>query len=177
MPGALDIWVPQDWTYEKGRPDWEAHRAAGDELWHYTCCFPGGQYLNRLLDQSLLRPRLLHWGNYFYDLKGFLHWGLNHYRPEQNPLEMSVVGHGGNNKLPAGDTHIVYPGADGPWSSMRFEAEREGCEDYELLLALARKNRKAADRIARQVFRGFADYTEDVAVFRKAHLQLLSALH
>jgi len=175
MSGALDIWVPQNWTYEKGRADWEAHRAAGDELWHYTCCFPGGKYLNRLLDQSLLRPRLLHWGNYRYDLKGFLHWGLNHYRSDQDPFEQSVVGHGGKNKLPAGDTHVVYPGRGAPWSSMRFEAEREGIEDYELLLQVAGKDKALADGITRRVLRGFADYTEDPATFRRAHAKLLAA--
>ena len=37
--------------------------------------------------------------------------------------------------LPAGDAHIVYPGKDGrPWRSMRFEAQRAGAEDYELLM-------------------------------------------
>lgn len=172
LGGALDIWVPLNSQYEQQREGWELHRSFGDEIWHYTCCVPGGRYLNRLLDQSLLRPRLLHWGNYFYDLDGFLHWGLNHGR---QPFEMSVVGHGGNNKLPAGDTHTVYPGTDGPWSSMRFEAMREGLEDYELLLQVAEKDRKLADRITRQVFRGFADYTEDVGVFRKAHARLLRA--
>ena len=175
MGGTMDIWVPLNSQYELQRAEWEPHRAIGDEIWHYTCCVPGGKYLNRLLDQSLLRPRLLHWGNYVYDLTGFLHWGLNHYRPEQNPFEQSVVGHGGTNKLPAGDTHIVYPGTDGPWSSMRFEAMREGIEDYELLRRVASGNRKRADAIARQVFRGFADYTEDAALFRRTHAKLLEA--
>ena len=175
MAGALDIWVPLNSQYEQKRAEWEAYRAVGDELWHYTCCFPGGKYLNRLLDQSLLRPRLLHWGNYVYDLKGYLHWGLNHYRHDQNPFEQSVVGHGGDNKLPAGDTHVVYPGADGPWSSMRLEAMREGIEDYELLCGVAARDRARADRIARRVFRGFTDYTEDVAAFRRAQASLLEA--
>ena len=122
------------------------------------------------------RPALLlHWGNYFYDLTGFLHWGLNHYRSDQDPFEQSVVGHGGKNKLPPGDTHIVYPGSDGPWSSMRMEAMREGIEDYELLMALADKDRRAADRITRRVFRSFTDYTEDVPAFRRARAALLKA--
>jgi len=62
MAGALDIWVPLNSHYEQQRADWEAYRTCGDELWCYTCCVPGGRYLNRLLDQSLLRPRLMHWG-------------------------------------------------------------------------------------------------------------------
>lgn len=176
LGGAVDVWVLLNSQYEEKRAEWEIHRSLGDELWHYTCCAPGGRYLNRLLDQSLLRPRLLHWGNYFYDLKGYLHWGLNHYRPDQNPFEQSVVWHSGSSKLPPGDTHIVYPGADGPWSSMRFEAMREGIEDYELLLRLASLEKRLADRLTRQVFRGFADYTEDIRTFRRTHIRLLTAL-
>ncbi|MFP4026744.1 MAG: DUF4091 domain-containing protein [Candidatus Brocadiia bacterium] len=174
--GALDIYVPQDWKYEEELEEWSSYRESGDELWHYTCCFPGGPYLNRLLDQELLRPRLLHWGNYKYDLQGFLHWGLNQYRSDQDPFEKSVVGHGGGNKLPAGDTHIVYPGDDGPMSSMRFEAQREGVEDYELLRVLAGKNKKRSDQICRRVFRKFDDYTVNIKTFRGAHRDLLDAV-
>jgi len=145
----------------------------GGELWCYTCCVPGGRYLNRLLDQSLLRPRLMHWANHHYGLKGYLHWGLNHYAPDQDPFERSVVTQSGDKKLPAGDTHIVYPGSDGPWSSMRLEAMREGIEDYELLARVAAKDAAAARRIVRRVFRGFADYTEQVPAFRRSHVRLL----
>jgi len=172
--GALDIHVPVNAYFERDRDDYARHSAAGDEIWHYTCCVPGGPYLNRLLDQPLLCPRLLHWGNHLYDLKGYLHWGLNHYRPEQDPFEQSVTGPPGH-RLPAGDTHVVYPGTDGPWSGMRLEAMREGIEDYELLAQVARRDRKLADRICRRSFRGFSDYTRDVAAFRRAHRKLLEA--
>jgi hypothetical protein len=110
-----------------------------------------------------------------YNLDGFLHWGLNHYRPQQNPFTQSVVKHGEHNSLPAGDTHIVYPGADGPWSSLRLEAQREGFEDYELLRQLRGSNPQHAETIIRQVIRGFDDYTKDVATFRAARKALLEA--
>ena len=61
-------------------------------------------------------------------LDGFLHWGLNQYHAD--PFAQSVVDHtaapGTENRLPAGDTHVLYPGPDGPWSSVRFEAHRIG---------------------------------------------------
>ncbi|GAF77508.1 unnamed protein product, partial [marine sediment metagenome] len=95
LAGSIDIWVPQNWGYEQDRKFFERQRALGDEIWHYTCCQPGGPYLNRLMDGELLRPALLHWGNALYDLCGFLHWGLNQYRSSQDPLRQSVVPHAG----------------------------------------------------------------------------------
>ena len=36
-----------------------------------------------------------------------------------------------------GDGYLIYPGAEGkPWSSIRFEAFRDGLEDYEYLWTL-----------------------------------------
>jgi hypothetical protein len=176
VAGAIDIWVPQNWHFERDREFLAGQQALGDEVWHYTCCFPGGRYLNRLLDGELIRPALLHWGNALYDLPGFLHWGLNHYRPFQDPFQQSVVDHSGGNCLPAGDTHVVYPGADGPWPSVRLEAEREGIEDYELLQQLKARNRRQCEKIIHQVMRSFCDYTTDLKSFRRARRQLLTAL-
>jgi len=101
---------------------------------------------------------------------------LNHYRKDQNPFEQSVVGHGGSSKLPAGDTHIIYPGDSGPWSSLRFEAQREGTEDLELFRILKQRDARRADAIVRRAIRGFDDYTKDVKAFRRAKKSLLEAL-
>jgi hypothetical protein len=124
---------------------------------------------------ELLRPALFGWGAAVFGLEGFLHWGLNHYGRGQDPFQQSVVGHGGTNFLPAGDTHIVYPGGSGPWSSLRLEAQREGFEDYELLRALGERDKGLADRIARRALRRFDSYTKDTKVFRAARLALLEA--
>jgi hypothetical protein len=144
-------------------------------VWFYTCCFPGGPWLNRLLDMELLRPALFGWAAARFRLDGFLHWGLNHYRPDQDPFQQSVVGHGGDNRLPAGDTHIVYPGPDGPWSSVRLEAQREGFEDYEMLTELGWDRVREGLAIVRPVLRGFDRYTKDVTVLREARRRLYAA--
>ena len=176
LAAAVDVWVPKSDQYEKDRAIYESHRSLGGEIWHYTCCVPGGPHMNRFLDFHLLRTRFLHWGNYLYDLKGYLHWGLNHWQPKQNPFEMSIIPWGGTNKLPAGDTHIVYPGSDGPWSSVRFEAMRSGIEDYELfLLAEERVGREKALVILRKCVQSFHEFSQDVPNFRKAYRELLAA--
>jgi len=176
LVGAVDIWCPQCQEYQKHREHFEAQRAQGDRIWFYTCCFPGGPWLNRLLDQELLRPALFGWAAALYDLHGYLHWGLNHYKTFQNPFQQSVVDHGGSNCLPPGDTHIVYPGPGRPWSSLRLEAQREGCEDYELLRQLRERDPRRARAIVRRAIQGFDRYTRHPKTFRRARRALLEDL-
>ena len=176
LAGAVDIWVPKDDYYEKHRDEFEFFRHHGDTIWCYTCCFPGGYYMNRLLDMPLLRTRYIQWGCFKYDLPGFLHWGLNHYRHDQNPFECNCPDHGGGNNLPPGDTHNVYPGDDGPWGSVRLEAQAAGIEDYELLRQLKEVDPESALKILSSCFRGFRDADENPQHFAAAHLSLLNAV-
>jgi hypothetical protein len=112
------------------------------------------------------------------DLDGYLHWGLNHYKAD--PFAQSVVDHPAmpntTNRLPAGDTHVIYPGDDGPWSGQRFEAHRIGMEDAELLRQLKRVDAPRAREIIDMVCRAFDDYDTDVAAYRRAKRDLLTAL-
>ncbi len=178
VAGAVDIWCPQVQEYQKHRDAFDAFRKQGDRIWVYTCLSPGGPWINRLLDQERMRPMLIGWAAALYDLDGFLHWGLNHYGAD--PFEKSVVKHPGapelKNSLPAGDTHVVYPGSDGPWSSLRFEAHRIGLEDRELLEQLKMRDSAKAGKIVRRVIRGFDDYNKNPAVYRVAKKELLESL-
>lgn len=175
--GAVDIWCPTVKNFQKLRDDLERHRACGDQLWVYTCCVPGGPWINRLLDQELLRPVLLGWGLVRFDLHGYLHWGLNvyHTRHPGLPFEQSTIKEG-NLTFPAGDTHIVYPGADGPWSSLRFEAHREGFEDAELLRQLKAAAPRRAAAIIGSVLEDFRTYTHSIPALRAARRRLLASL-
>jgi len=176
LVGSVDIWCPQGQQHQMHREFFRTQQALGDRVWFYTCCFPGGPWLNRLMDMELLRPALLGWYAALEKLDGFLHWGLNHYKTDQDPFQKSVVAHGGDNCLPAGDTHVVYPGEGGPWSSLRLEAQREGLEDYELLRQLQASRPAAAAAVLTRVIRGFDDYSKDVKAFRAARKALLEAL-
>jgi len=177
LDGAVDIWVPVSESYEEKREGFEAHRSRGDTLWFYTCCNPTGFHLNRLIDNELLRTRLLHWGNWRYRLDGFLHWGLNQIIDIQDPFENTCPPHGPYHSfnLPPGDSHIVYPGDDGPWSSVRFEAMAAGIEDYELLRIVGERDEELADEICTKLVRTFTDYDATVKGFDAAHKRLLEA--
>jgi hypothetical protein len=58
---------------------------------------------------------------------------------------------------------------------VRFEAQREGFEDYELLKRLRSRSAKKADAVIRIALRAFDDYTKDVKEFRRARRELLKA--
>lgn len=178
LAGAVDIWCPQVHKYQQNRDFFLERQAAGDTVWTYTCLVPGGPWLNRLLDQERLRPVYLGWAGAKFDTHGFLHWGLNHYKCD-DPLEQSVVDHPAQpnttNKLPAGDTHVVYPGPHGPWSSTRFEAHRIGLEDLALLRILAAEDPAAAETLIEQVFRGYDDWETSVERYRATRAQLMVA--
>lgn len=178
LAGAVDIWCPQVQKYQAHQDFFEQQRRRGNHLWVYTCLIPGGPWLNRLLDQERLRQVYLGWAAAKYDLHGYLHWGLNHYKAD--PFAQSVVDHpqdpGGKNKLPAGDSHIFYPGADGPWSGHRFECHRIGMEDFELLHQLRKQNNENRARLIRRVIQGFDSYSVDVRTYRKTKKELLLEL-
>jgi hypothetical protein len=170
--GALDICVPKNFKYEKEKEKYEALKTRfSDELWCYTCLTPGGKWLNRLLDQEILRSLYLPWGCHVHSLDGYLHWGFNRYAPGKTPFDPGYNGDG-----PAGDRNLVYPGADGPWPSLRLEAMRQGIEDIEMLRVLKNKDPKIDDALTRRVVRGFCDYTSDVSVYRAVRKELLEIL-
>ena len=172
LAGALDAYCPKNYRYEERKAQYERLRTrATDEMWCYTCLVPGGKWMNRLLDQEVLRALYLPWGCFVHGLDGYLHWGFNRYAPGKTPFDAGFSG-----DLPPGDRNIVYPGPDGPWPSVRLEAMRQGMEDLELLRLLKRRDAAGAAALCARVVRGFQDYANDPAAYRAARRDLLKAL-
>lgn len=171
---VLDIPVPKT----KG---WVEHRVAYDAFarqhphstWCYVCCEPGGRWLNRLSDGELLRPTYLSWACALFDFDGFLHWGYNMYG-KMDPFTRGCRDHHHGTMLPAGDTHIVYPGRNGPWPSIRQEAHRAGMEDLEILRVLKAREPVFADESIRRLVRAFDDYTPDAQLYRRVRREVLA---
>lgn len=177
LSGSVDIWCPTIDEFQKNEAFFHARRALGDQVLVYTCLIPGGKWLNRLLDQERLRQVYFGWGAAAYNTSGFLHWGLNQYLVP-DPFQQSVVHHPSpaatpNNFLPAGDSHVIYPG---PLSSTRFEAHRIGIEDFELLQLLKKKDKQKAEALIGRIFRSYTEYSTDIREYRDTRKALLEAL-
>ncbi len=171
LQDALDIYVPKNHYFQMNRNDFEDLRDDRNEIWFYTCNMPGGRWLNRFIDSPLLNTRLLHWGNYRYNLTGYLHWGFNHLRDGQDPFEETS----GNGGLPAGDTHIVYPYGDKVLRSLRLMQMKCGIQDYEILRALSLSDMESANKLCRRALHSFDDYITDVKEFDKIQADLVEA--
>jgi hypothetical protein len=194
VQGALDVHVPNvadlaiPGVEREAEFDrlWQADRfrqlaeITGGEFWSYSCCGPRGPALNRFLDFPLIRTRLLHWLNFRQGATGYLHWGLNMWLRGQPPFRKAVnpISRKCHCRLPPGDTHIVWPGDDGPWPSLRLEAMRDGILDYELLHSQASQaggGRSRGDKLARRIVRSVVNYCGDIAEFRKVYRTLVKA--
>ena len=77
LEGALEVWVAKQATYEQYIEKFRRLQEMGEEIWLYTCGFPGGYMMNRIIDLPLTVSRLPMWMCWLYAAKGFLHWGYN----------------------------------------------------------------------------------------------------
>lgn len=179
LVGGIDIWCPLINDFQENESFFRERESKGEEVLIYTCLVPGGKWLNRTLDMERIRQVYFGWAAAFYNTGGYLHWGLNQYYSD--PFKQSVVKHpspiaSSNNYLPAGDTHIIYPGKQGPLSSLRFEAHRIGIEDYELLKTLKATNQKKVDTLIDRLFQSYTDYNLDLRQYRKTKKKLLNTI-
>jgi len=177
LEGAVDIWVVKQAIYEKYIEKYRALQEIDQEIWIYTCGFPGGKTMNRVMDLPTAAGRLPFWMCWLYGAKGFLHWGYNvHnsevekdtcYRPEADNPDV---------KYPAGNAHVVYPGENGPDWGIRAHLQRAGAEDYELLCQLAEKDEKGARKLVTSLCTTFDDYDPNPSHFDEVRKDLLEAL-
>ncbi|MHB1296690.1 MAG: DUF4091 domain-containing protein [Anaerolineae bacterium] len=137
--------------------------AEGIPSWCYYCCGPRGRYLNRLLDTPLAKIAMHGFLFYRWPFQGFLHWGYNYWYESQtrhliDPYHVQDAlrwEHG----WAYGDPFVVYPGAEGPVDSMRWEVFALALQDYALLQTLG------VDRQAELLapLKDFTDFPKDEA--------------
>lgn len=130
---------------------YQEQKELNGNLWWYTCVWPVYPYASYHIDDSLLGARLLSYMQYDYGIDGNLYWATTLYRkiqlnskgegnitrptdPYNDPKRMS------DRYSANGDGYLFYPGRpygiDGPVSSLRLEAIRDGLEEYEYLYYL-----------------------------------------
>lgn len=175
-----DVLVPILYLPNHGnlRDDFEKFKALqqqGRELWYYTCGAVQGTHVSFHLDQRLLRVRYMNWLNFKYNLAGYLYWGFNWW-DYLSPFTQTQIVHSPAGPFPPGDHCLVYPGPDGLIDSLRYEAQRDSIEDYELLRLLAEKDGKKARAICDRAVHDFDAYEMDVRKFRLLRRELLESL-
>ena len=179
LSGSIDLWCPLINDFQENQDFFNERESKGEKILIYTCLVPGGKWLNRTLDMERIRQVYFGWAGSKYNTFGYLHWGLNQYKA--NPFKQSVVKHpspqaSSNNFLPAGDTHVIYPGTDGPLSSLRFEAHRKGIEDYELLEKLKTKNIEKHSRLIKKLFFDYTNYSLSIKKYKRIRKKLLKSI-
>ncbi|MFW5831162.1 MAG: DUF5703 domain-containing protein [Prolixibacteraceae bacterium] len=174
---SIDIWVPQLTFLKDDFAFYKEQQEKGKEVWFYTCLGPQGNFANRFIEQPLIKTRILHWINYRYGITGYLHWGLNHWRPFHiDPYTITTDMNYAGNTLPGGDMNIVYPREGRLLSSIRLEAMRDGICDYELLKMLEENKPRKAREIAAKIVFSFDHYDLNIINFRKIRKEILMEL-
>jgi hypothetical protein len=127
----------------------------------YLCGEPA--HPNTFTYSPAIEARMIPWLSAFYQLDGYLRWAYNSWSdkdPYRNPVFNFIQG----------DDYCVYPGKEGPVSSIRWELLREGIEDYELLKLI--DSPRAGEAIERAV-RNRDGRKKSVADFQEARGMLL----
>ncbi|MEG1979266.1 MAG: DUF4091 domain-containing protein, partial [Victivallaceae bacterium] len=106
------------------------------ERWTYYC---GGHELpcsKRLHTMPLAANRIIGVLLYIYQVEGFLHWGYNFWNSGLSRRFCQVLSSEVDWDYNSGDGYLVYPGADGPLDSQRYEVFYQGLQDLRALNAL-----------------------------------------
>ena len=172
LAGTIDVWVPVLDVLHRDYAFYQDLQKQNKEVWFYTCVVPRGNYANRFIELPLIQTRYLHWINFKYNITGYLHWGLNYWEKDQLNIDASRD----RGKLPAGDNAIIYPGYRKLYSSIRFEAMRDGIDDYQLLKMVQARDSVKAKNFANELIMNFDNYDNSVSYFRKIRKQMLEFL-
>ena len=168
----VNVMVPKQVAYEREIESFQKEQEKGRDVWVYTCAFPAGKAMKRILDLPLTATRLPLWLCYKYGLKGFLCWGYNWFT--EDPYNNTCFKEDGVHPLPAGDNVLVYPGENNmPWQSLRAHVQRAAVEDNELLYLLGKKDKKLALKLVDKLCRSFTDYETEPNVFYSVRKEVL----
>ena len=112
-------------------------------LWTYVCCGQAVDVGNRFMAMPNNRNRILGVQMWKYGIKGFLQWGYNFWfkqlsRGVIDPFTVTDAGAlpDGSCGFPAGDAFTVYPGENGPLSSVRQKIFAMGLFDMRAMQLL-----------------------------------------
>ena len=101
-------------------------------LWTYYCCAQGDKVPNRFMSMPSARNRIMGVLIYYFDIKGFLHWGYNFYNSQYSIEHI--------NPYAVTDAGGAFQAGDGKTEdSLRMMALNEGFQDYRALVKYEEK--------------------------------------
>lgn len=138
IPDGLGLWCVQSPVFDTAAGTHLLEQTAkGREVWWYVDHMPPRPYGNFFLDFTGMEHRMLFWQAWALGVRGFHYWCVNYSQPGQDPYNDV------SDATPVnGDGLLVYPGAGGPVSSIRWEIVRDGIEDYDYFALMMERRAK-----------------------------------
>lgn len=195
--GNVNIWCPISDAYSIVEA--KKRMENGERFWWYVCCGPKAPYCTEFTDHPGHELRLWHWQAFERDIVGSLVWITNYWtsptafpttaqNPYIDPMCYVVSGNltpGTKQFWGNGDGRFMYPPLcaavpgrnngefidEPPVTSIRWEALREGIEDYEMLLTLRERfeakkmSLSDAEKAEVEALFDFSDLTESMTKF------------
>ena len=149
--------------------------------WAYYCCDPQTVYTNSFMAMTSHRTRMLGVLLYKFNIKGFLHWGLNFYNSCLSLSQINpYVTTSANGAYPSGDAFILYPAKKGAYPSVRGKITFEAIGDLNLCRTLEKHiGREAVVKMIDETADGdlrFDDYPRDSAYLPTLREKMLAEI-
>ena len=193
--GCVDIWVTSTSAYERDAEKIRQARARGKQVWWQIGSEPNdARGLNWFVQTPPIRARLLMGAAaQKYKPDGFVYHRVDGWRNENDVVgKKKFVQWEPFYGQPDGDGLLIYPGPEGPLSTIRLDNIRDGLEDYEYYWLLDQLVKKAEakglgeEKIVRfakamlavpdKVLRSLSDYTEDPQALSEHRYRVAQAI-
>ena len=123
-----------------------AHLAKGGRTWWCICCWPSG-HPNLFVEYPAMDGRIVGWLSWKIGVEGFEYWSVSSWNNCMKSMggkkfvdEVECAWTANSFGKYNGDGYLVYPGPNRTLlSTIRFEALRDGFEDYEYLAILKKR--------------------------------------
>jgi len=153
--GIVDIWCLPFTEGAFNQQDIDERRTQGDRIFVY--------HNDPHIDTPLIDKRLYAWRYRLADIDGvYAWWNLTFWQKDPYDVSFQVERKGAkDDTLKPGDGVLLYPnpaGAGPPVNSLRWEAFRQGLEDYEYLYLLERAIQNSMKKL--EVTAEFSDYAD-----------------
>ncbi|MCC6444224.1 MAG: DUF4091 domain-containing protein [Armatimonadetes bacterium] len=184
LAGYIGIWVPHINQYDPAFM--RARQARGDQAWMYVCIGTANTSYPDMwrIDWTGTAHRAVGWWLWRYNCEGFLYWCVDYWLDSKGrPFDLfrNPTAYPGGN----GDGFLFYPDParrSDPIPTVRLEIQRDGFEDYDLLVLLkqaVRRSRTARGEQwldARHIITAPDRFSHNPAAYEARHRAVLEAL-